>query len=52
MKFLVILFGILAAANAVSFFELVQEEWKSYKVIADFISLFLIWTFGTFINFN
>lgn len=29
---LVFLVGVIAAASAVSFFELVHEEWKSFKV--------------------
>lgn len=32
MRFLLVLFGILAAANAISFFDLVQEEWTTFKV--------------------
>lgn len=32
MKVLLVLVGVIAAASAVSFFELVHEEWKSFKV--------------------
>lgn len=32
MKVLIVLVGVIAAASAVSFFELVHEEWKSFKV--------------------
>lgn len=31
MKVLIVLVGVIAAASAVSFFELVHEEWKSFK---------------------
>ena len=33
MKCLVVLFGFLASAYAVSFFEVVVEEWEAWKVI-------------------
>ena len=33
MKCLVVLFGLLASAYAVSFFEVVVEEWEAWKVI-------------------
>lgn len=39
MKVLLVLVGVIAAASAVSFFELVHEEWKSFKV-SDFLLLF------------
>jgi hypothetical protein len=32
MKVLLVLAALLAAANAVSFFDLVKEEWNSFKV--------------------
>lgn len=31
-KLLIVLFGLVAAANAVSFFDLVKEEWNAFKV--------------------
>lgn len=32
MKLLILLFGIFAAANAVSFIELIKEEWHAFKL--------------------
>lgn len=31
-KLLVVFFALLAAAHAISFFDLVKEEWHSFKV--------------------
>lgn len=31
-KLLIVFLGLFAAAQAVSFFELVKEEWNAYKV--------------------
>lgn len=31
-KFLVVFVGMLAAAHAISFFDVVKEEWNAYKV--------------------
>lgn len=31
--FLVVFVGLLAAANALSFFDVVREDWKAFKVI-------------------
>lgn len=45
MKVLLVLVGVIAAASAVSFFELVHEEWKSFKVSA-FLLLFLFFMHG------
>lgn len=33
-KLLVVFLGMLAAANAISFFDLVKEEWHAFKVSA------------------
>lgn len=49
MKFLVVVFAFLAVANAVSFFDLVKEEWNSYKVINYF--LIIVYS-GTYVCFN
>ena len=32
MKFLILILGFVAAANAISIFELVKEEWTAFKV--------------------
>lgn len=40
-KLLVVLFGLVAAANAVSFFDLVKEEWHAFKVRSREKSIFL-----------
>lgn len=45
-KFLVVFVGLIVAANAVSFFDVVKEEWHAYKVRTEFIWIFhpkLIW---------
>lgn len=31
-NFLVVFVGLLAAANAISFFDVVKEEWHTFKV--------------------
>lgn len=38
---LVLLVGVIASVSAVSFFELVHEEWKSFKVSNDLNCFFL-----------
>lgn len=40
MKILIVIFAVLAAANAVSFLELIKEEWNSFKVIINSTSHF------------
>lgn len=35
-KLLVVLFGLVAASHAVSFYDLVKEEWNAFKVRAIF----------------
>lgn len=37
-KFLVVFVGMLAAANAISFFDVVREEWQTFKVSTCMIS--------------
>lgn len=32
MKIFIVLFAIVAAASAISFFDVVKEEWHSFKV--------------------
>lgn len=48
MKFLVVLLCVFAAANAVSFFDLVREEWKAFKVCLIFVYSFKIYIFVLF----
>lgn len=37
MKILIVLFAVVAAASAISFFDVVKEEWHAFKVNIQFV---------------
>lgn len=48
MKVLIVLVGVIAAASAVSFFELVHEEWKSFKVRTFSSKIYFLFVYTAF----